>query len=59
MPAAAIAISWGSIPTRTCHDPDARLLFRDQAGTTWVDSHGAPTSPARRRRTARLRYAVC
>jgi DNA-binding CsgD family transcriptional regulator len=27
-------------------DPDARLLFRDQGGTTWVDSHGAPTSPA-------------
>lgn len=27
-------------------DPDARLLFRDQAGTGWVDSHGAPTSPA-------------
>jgi len=27
-------------------DPDARLLFRDQAGTTWVDSNGAPTSPA-------------
>ena len=27
-------------------DPDARLLFRDQAGATWVDSRGAPTSPA-------------
>src|SRR4051812_4128350 len=27
-------------------DPDARLLFRDQGGTTWVDSHGKPTSPA-------------
>ena len=27
-------------------DPDARLLFRDEAGTTWVDSHGAPTSRA-------------
>ena len=26
-------------------DPDARLLFRDQGGTTWVDSHGTPTSP--------------
>jgi DNA-binding CsgD family transcriptional regulator len=26
-------------------DPDARLLFRDEAGTSWVDSHGAPTSP--------------
>jgi DNA-binding CsgD family transcriptional regulator len=27
-------------------DPDARLLFRDDAGTTWIDSHGAPASPA-------------
>ena len=27
-------------------DPDARLLFRDEAGTTWIDSHGVPASPA-------------
>jgi DNA-binding CsgD family transcriptional regulator len=27
-------------------DPDARLLFRDEAGTIWVDSHGVPASPA-------------
>jgi DNA-binding CsgD family transcriptional regulator len=25
-------------------DPDARLLFRDEAGTTWIDSHGVPAS---------------
>jgi DNA-binding CsgD family transcriptional regulator len=30
-------------------DPDARLLFRDEAGTGWVDSHGAPASPAEAR----------
>ena len=30
-------------------DPDARLLFRDRAGTTWVDSHGMATSPAEQR----------
>jgi DNA-binding CsgD family transcriptional regulator len=27
-------------------DPEARLLFRDQAGTTWIDSHGTTVSPA-------------
>jgi DNA-binding CsgD family transcriptional regulator len=27
-------------------DPEVRLLFRDQAGTTWIDSHGATVSPA-------------
>lgn len=27
-------------------DADARLLFRDHAGTTWVDSRGAPATPA-------------
>ena len=30
-------------------DPDARLLFRDEAGTTWVDSHGVAVSPAQGR----------
>ncbi len=27
-------------------DPTARLLFRDAAGTTWVDSHGVAVTPA-------------
>ena len=27
-------------------DPDARLLFRNEAGTAWGDSHGATASPA-------------
>ena len=27
-------------------DPDARLLFRDHAGTSWVDSNGVAVTPA-------------
>jgi DNA-binding CsgD family transcriptional regulator len=27
-------------------DPGARLLFRDKAGATWIDSHGDPATPA-------------
>jgi len=27
-------------------DADARLLFRDHPGTTWVDSQGSPVTPA-------------